>query len=200
MIEQLRKMASHWAVACGIIVAALLSGCQSGPKTLPPAPGSTFHVGDPVVVSFTQLTTVKDEGMQDHVERVHEDGTITLQYIGAVKAEGKTAGDLQKEIHDRYVPKYFNELNVTVRGEGSYFYVLGEVQTPGQKEYPGDMTVVKAISMAGGMTDFAKKTKVRLTRGNQSQIIDVSRAIKDPSYDVSVFPGDRIFVPRRILW
>jgi len=62
------------------------------------------------------------------------------------------------------------------------------------------MTIVKAIAVAGGFTDFAKKTKVRLTRGSHTEIINVEKAISDPRYDVPIFPGDKIFVPRRFLW
>lgn len=198
MIEQLRKTANHWAVALGIIFVGLLSGCQTGPKfsNVPPETGNFFHVGDAVSVSFALVSGTKDL-MPDHMERVREDGTITLLYIGSVTALGKTAGELQKEIHDRYVPRYFTELNVTVRGEATFFYVDGEIRTPGQKEYPGEMSVVKAISVAGGFTDFARKSKVQLTHGGHTQIIDVPKAIKDPRYDVAVYPGDKIFVPRR---
>jgi polysaccharide export outer membrane protein len=199
MIEQIRKMAGYWAVALGIVFVGLLSGCKTGPTNLPPAPGSVFHVGDAITVLCVPVSMTPD-AIPPHSERVREDGMITLLYIGSVKAEGKTAGQLQKEIHDLYVPRYFNELNVTVKGESAYFYVDGEVQNRGGKEYPGDMTVVKAIAVAGGFTDFAKKNKVRLTRGGQSIIINVPKAIEDPAYDVPVFPGDRIYVPRRILW
>jgi len=201
MIEQIRKTAGLWMAALGIISISLLSGCQTGKiPDLPPVSGSTFHVGDMVTVSCTLPTGGTDGVIPDHSESVHEDGTITLQYIGPVKAEGKTTGQLQKEIHDLYVPKYFTDLNVTVRGAATYFYVDGEVVNRGAKEYPGDMSIVRAISVAGGFTDFAKKTKVRLTRGTHSVTIDVVKAIKDPRYDVAVYPGDKINVPRRILW
>lgn len=192
-------MAGYWMAALGIISISLLSGCQTKPVDLPPVYGNTFHVGDKVTVSFTLLTGPLGD-MPPHEEAVREDGTITLQYIGPVKAEGKTAGQLQREIHDLYVPKYFRELNVTVRGEDTFFYVDGEVQSRGGKIYPGEMTIVKAISVAGGFTDFAKKTKVKLTRGTHTVTINVSKAINDPRYDVAVYPGDKIWVPRRILW
>jgi protein involved in polysaccharide export with SLBB domain len=200
MIEQLRNKASHWVVALGIVIIGLSAGCQSGPKfsELPPATGNMLHVGD--VVTVTAIPLSGDKGLiPDHTERIGEDGTINLLYIGPVTAVGKTASELQKEIHDLYVPKYYRELNVTVKGETRYFYVDGEVFQRGAKEYPGDMTVVKAISVAGGFTDFAKKTKVRLTRGGHSEIINVEKAIRDPRYDVPVFPGDKIYVPRRLF-
>src|SRR5579871_560632 len=143
MIEQLRKMAGLWMAALGIISISLLSGCETGKiPDLPPSYGNTFHVGDLVTVSFALLTTgstTDPNSMPDHTERIHEDGTISLLYIGSVKAEGKTAGQLQQEIHDLYVPKYYRDLNVTVRGDVLFFYVDGEVVNRGGKDYPGSM-------------------------------------------------------------
>ena len=202
MIPQLRKMPGYWVVALGIILAGLLGGCQTAPKfsELPPENiGTRFHVGDQVSISVVASSGASDV-LPAFTGRIQDDGTITLPYIGSVTAVGKTAGELQKEIHDLYVPKYFPALSVTVKGEATYFYVDGEVQQRGQKEYPGEMTIVKAIAAAGGFTDFAKQTKVRLTRGSHTETINVKKAIQDPRYDVPVYPGDKIYVPRRILW
>lgn len=201
MIQQLRKTWGHWVVAVGVVLTGLLSGCQTGAhfSDLPPdTTGTTFHVGDSLTISGVSPTG--DTTLLPAVAvRVGEDGTITLTLIGSVTAVGKTGEQLQKTIHDLYVPKYFQELNVIVRGETAYFYVDGEVNQIGQKEYPGEMTIVKAITAAGGFSPFAKETKVRLTRGNHTQIINVKKAIADPRYDVPVYPGDKIHVPRRLF-
>ena len=155
-------------------------------------------MGDVVTVSF--LSVSQDVNvLPPHVERVHDDGTISLSLIGTVTALGKTTGELQKEIHDLYVPKWYPGLTVVVAGEARYFYVDGEVKLPGQKEYPGNMTLAKAISVGGGFTDFARKGKVRVTRGSQSQNFNAEKAINDPAFDFSIYPGDKIYVPRRPL-
>lgn len=196
MIEYLRKMATSWGLAFGMALVTLVTGCQSSKQfsNLPPESKNTFAVGDLVTVSFIPLS---GETMPPHTERVHEDGTIVLSLIGPVTALGKTAGELQKDIHDKYVPRYYPELTVIVASEARYYYIDGEVRSPGQKEYPGQMTLAKAISVAGGFTDFAKKTKVRVTRGRQSEIVNGDKAIYDPSYDIPIYPGDKIYVPRR---
>jgi len=186
--------------ALGIVSLAVLSGCQTGSRAQlpPPESGNAFHVGDLVTVSVVPVSANVDS-IPDHTERIGEDGTITLLYVGQVTAVGKTPSQLQKEIHDLYVPKYYKDLNVTVKGEDRFFYVDGEVQQRGAKIYPGDMTIVKAISVAGGFTDFAKRTKVKLIRGGHTEIVNVDKAINDPSLDVPVFPGDKIIVPRRFF-
>jgi len=81
------------------------------------------------------------------------------------------------------------------------FYVDGEVKSPGPKLYMGQpVTVLKAIASAGDFTDFAKRTKVTLTRLNgKKQTINCDKARKDPRLDAPVYPGDTIHVPRRIF-
>jgi polysaccharide export outer membrane protein len=120
-----------------------------------------------------------------------------LLYIGQVKAVDKTPSQLQREIHDLYVPRYYTGLNVIVIGEMKYFYVDGEVRAPNKYEYHSDMTVVKAISVAGGFTDFAKKTKVQVTHAGNKRVVNVPAAIDNPALDVPVYPGDTVHVPRR---
>jgi protein involved in polysaccharide export with SLBB domain len=200
MIEQLRKTANYWAVALGVVMVALFSGCETTSQfaDAPSDSGNVFHVGDKVTVRFLSITG-SAEVLPDHTERVHDDGTITLSLIGTVKAVGRSAGDLQKEIYDRYIPKYFQGGTVTVAGEASFFYVLGDVAAPGQKEYPGQMTVVKAIAAAGGFTEFAKKTNVQLTHAGHTKAVNVEKALRDDRYDLPVYAGDKIFVKRRIF-
>jgi protein involved in polysaccharide export with SLBB domain len=200
MIEHLRKAAGHWVLALGVVFVALLSGCQSGAKFSDTSIdiGNTLHVGDVVTVSATAFNG--DKVIADQTQRIGEDGNISLLYIGQVKADGQTPSKLQKAIHDDYVPQYYTGLNVVVIGEVKYFYVDGEVRAPNKYEYHSDMTVVKAISVAGGFTDFAKGTKVQITHAGKVRRVNVPKAIEDPSLDVRVYPGDTVHVPRRILW
>jgi protein involved in polysaccharide export with SLBB domain len=197
MIEHLRKSASHWALALGVAFVAVLCGCKTGDSKysgVPAETGNTFHIGEVVTVKAVLLS---GESLTDHTERIGEDGNISLLYIGQVKAVDKTAAQLQKEIYDDYVPKLYNGLNVTVFGDAKFFYVEGEVRSANKYEYPGQMTVVKAITVAGGFTDFARESKVQLTHNGHKQTVNVPKAIDNPSLDVPVYPGDTIHVPRR---
>jgi polysaccharide export outer membrane protein len=155
-----------------------------------------FHVGDTVTVDFSGTA----DPILEHVEPIKEDGTITLPYIGPVRALSKTAGELQNDIHDLYVPKYYVRLTITVSSPQRVFYIGGEVKQPGRQLYIGETTVTKAIQAAGDFTDFANRNKVWLIRSTGDRIkVNCTKALQDPSLDPPVYPGDQIQVPRRIF-
>ncbi|MFO1511619.1 MAG: polysaccharide biosynthesis/export family protein [Verrucomicrobiota bacterium] len=159
--------------------------------------GNRFAIGDQVTIKFSGTV----DTIPQHEERIKDDGNITLTLIGAVKAAGKTPGELQKEIHDRYVPDYYKRLTVIVEGEQRVYYVGGQVRAPGRQVYLGATTVTKAIQSAGDFTDFAAKRRVELFRADGKKFfIDCKKAAKDPSLDLPVYPGDKIDVPMRGLW
>lgn len=136
-------------------------------------------------------------------QRVRDDGTITLIYNQVFHAAGKRAGDLEKEIHDFYVPSYFRNLTVTVRisRENRFYYVDGEVRGQGKFPYSSSITVSKAIAAAGGFTDFANKRRVKLIRADgRRQTINCNQVLDHPELDPLVFPDDKIHVPRRLFW
>ena len=159
--------------------------------------GDRFQITDQVTVKFSGTV----DPIPPHEERIKDDGTITLSLIGAVKAAGKTPGDLQKEIHDLYVPDYYKRLTITVTGEQRVYSVGGQVKAPGRQVYISATTVTKAIQSAGDFTDFAARRRVVLTRATGERlIIDCRKAAKDPALDLPVYPGDKIEVDQRTIW
>ena len=173
----------------------------------PPVAGSTvtngggpeievLHVGGTLTIALLDTPTLIPifEG------KIKEDGTITLTLNQTFKADGKTPGELEKDIRECYVPKFFKYMTVTVKQEGNtlWYYVDGEVKAPNRQLYNTRITVLKAIASAGGFTDFANKKKVRLTRvDGRSLIINCAKARDNPSLDLEVYPGDKLYVPRR---
>lgn len=154
-----------------------------------------FRVGDMVTVTFSGVSEV----IPPHEERIKDDGTITMHLIGSVVAKGKTPGELQKEIQDRY-RKYYPNIVVTVRMFELFYYVGGEVRSPARVPWGGEITVTRAIQSVGDFTDFAAKTKVQLIRANGTTItVNCKKAIKRPELDPKVLPGDKIHVPRSLL-
>jgi predicted Ser/Thr protein kinase len=80
-----------------------------------------------------------------------------------------------------------------------FYYVSGEVRTPGRWSYDSRVTVLQALTSAGDFTGFADKEHVRLTRQDGgSQIINCLKAFDNPSLDPEVHPGDTIHVARQL--
>jgi polysaccharide export outer membrane protein len=176
------------------------SGSNSAPlsSAAPDRPEQyTFQIDDLVTVGFSGI----DNPPPPHEERIKNDGNISLPYVGAVKAVGKTPGELQRDIRQLYVPRLYNtNLTITVKGQERFFFVQGFVRGPGRYAYSGKITVTKAISAAGDFNDFANKKKVRLTRSNgKKYTINCIKALNDPSLDLPVYPDDQIYVPKTIF-
>ena len=157
-----------------------------------------FGPGDAVEVVFMDTPT----SVPVVLDRIKETtGDITLMENQTFHVAGKTRAEIEKEIHDRYVPDYFRKLTVTFKHqeEKRFYFVNGEVKAPARQIYVSQMTVTKAIASVGGFTDFAKKTAVQLTRadGRKEKPINFNDAQKDPKLDLEVFPGDTIWVPRK---
>ena len=159
-----------------------------------------LHVGDKITIEFTDMPTP----FLPRDERIKEDGTVTLLEGKTFVAAGKTRGQLETEIHKFYVPRYYLKMTVSVQQqkETQFYYVRGEVKLPGRQVYISRITVLRAIGSASDFTDFARKTAVQLIRANGRKItINAKKALRDPSLDLEIFPGDTVYVPRRgPLW
>ena len=207
---------------CGIVplvalAGLLLAGCQTGPQADPrfeafeglPEPTNTIaaavtdpnldvlNANDPIEVDYADVATP----VLPFRDRIKADGTITLILNETFVAAGKTRRQLEEEVRARYVPSKFRNLTITISRQiqTQFFYIDGEVKEPGQKVYLGKTTVLTAVASGRGFTDFAKKTKVKLTRGNRMVIVNCKKAIKHPELDLTVYPDDKIWVPRKIF-
>ena len=92
-------------------------------------------------------------------------GVLAFPLIGNVPANGSTTSELQQKIATKLNPDYL--INPSVSAEivnRRPFYVVGEVQHPGNYPYVSDMTAVNAIAMAGGFTRRAKKNDFYIRR------------------------------------
>ncbi len=184
-------------------VLTLLTGCFTGSGT-----GGDYAGGDldapPLGLSVGEKVTIRFAGIPTppppHEERIRDDGTIHPPYLNQpVTAEGLTPPQLQRKLQEAYVPRIFSTLSITVLTEDRLFTINGEVVRSGRYPYVGDTTALEAISQAGGLTDYAKKRRITVTRGNGSQItFDYEKARRDSRYDPPIYPKDIIDVPRRL--
>jgi protein involved in polysaccharide export with SLBB domain len=179
---------------------------DAAPVASPGAIAAAASVGGPEVEvlgvgsSLTITLTDTPNPIPIFEGKIKEDGTITLTLNQTFKAAAKTPGDLEKDIRACYVPKYFKYMTVAVKQEPTtlWYYVDGEVKGPSRQLYNIRITVSRAITSTGGFTDFANKKKVRLTRvDGRTQIVNCVKVRDNPSLDPEVYPGDKIYVPRR---
>jgi protein involved in polysaccharide export with SLBB domain len=195
----------------GLLLAVLLAGCATGdrifepidPSGMPAGGGAALQgaeqikEGDVLTISMSDIPNPPPA----YEVKVREDGTITLLLNQSFRAAGKTVGPLEREIHERYVPKYYTQCTISIRFQNGYYFVNGEVKSPNRYPYLGKTTVLRAISSAGDFTDWANKRKVRLTRNDNTSLnVDCIKALSDPSLDLEVYPGDKIHVPRRVIF
>ena len=92
-------------------------------------------------------------------------GVLAFPLIGNVPANGVTTNQLQQAIAAKLEPDYLVNPNVSAEIVNRRpFYVIGEVQKPGNYPYVSDITAVNAIAMAGGFTRRARKNDFYIRR------------------------------------
>jgi polysaccharide export outer membrane protein len=141
--------------------------------------------------------------------RISQEHTIDLPLIGRVDLKGKTARQARELIRERYDRDYLvdPQVQLQVVEYGKRFVnVVGQVNKPGEVQFPQEegLTLVEAITRAGGPTRLANLKKVVLKRTNPDGSVDVQKDINvddlmktDSSDTYPLRPGDVITVPER---
>ena len=186
-----------------------LCGCSYLPWSGPggqlagevPHPGlDTYRIGCSDVI---EVAVWKEPDLTRPVV-VRADGKVTLPLLGEVAAAGKTTGQLEAELADGF-RRYVENPVVTVavvQPNSCKFYVTGQVMRPGEYSLPRGITVLQAISTAGGFTEWANQRRLVLIRRAAGQPeqhlrIDYQRVVSGerPQDNCVLLPGDTIVVP-----
>ncbi len=140
---------------------------------------------------------------------VRPDGRIALQLIKEIDAVGKTPAQLTDILTGKYAPQIKNpEITVLIRSFSTQkVYVDGEVNKAGLVALAEPMTVLQAISQAGGAKlDTAKLEEVILIRktsqsGKITMTLNLGKALDgtDQTQDLTLMPYDIVFVPRTTI-
>jgi polysaccharide biosynthesis/export protein len=147
--------------------------------------------------------SVWKEPQVSRVVPVRPDGKISLPLLNDVQAAGLTPAQLGAQITES-LKKYVTNPQVTVivaTINSQRFYVLGEVMKPGAYAVLPDMTVMQALSSAGGFTPFAKMKSIYVLREENGKKVkypfNYKEAIngKNAEQDVLLKAGDTIVVP-----
>jgi polysaccharide export outer membrane protein len=151
--------------------------------------------------------------------RVGLNGTISFPFVGEVRAKGLTVQKLQRELEKRLGPKYIIDPRVSItvtEFKSQKFFVVGSVNSPGTYPLTKPITVVEAISLAGGLAmgengsggtiailvrakPGQKPDQPRLpdrTPAGEKIKVSLSSALAgDPRHNLEIKNGDTVYVP-----
>ena len=128
---------------------------------------------------------------------IGESGNVTFPFLGEIRVTGNTTNGVESIISRGLIDGEFlirPEVTVNIV-EYRPFYIDGEVEDPGSYPFEPGLTLRKAITIAGGFTERASRSKI--------SIISAARESGEPveaeSLEVSVNPGDIITVDSRFF-
>ena len=145
---------------------------------------------------------------------VQPDGGIAFPLVGNLNARGMTLKELQGRIaanlrESQYFPNLTdNEVTVSmVKATGNSVSVVGQVKAPGTFSYDTQLDVMQALSLAGGLTPFASKSKIKILRrdqaGTQTAILFDYSDVEDGEQlekNILLKGGDVVVVPQAGLF
>lgn len=137
---------------------------------------------------------------------VRPDGKISVPLVEDLKASGRTATELAREI-EKVLAQYVKEPLVTVIVQGfsgvysEQIRVVGEAAQPRALSYQTDMTILDVMIQVGGLTEFADGNEARLIRRTGSGQLQARVRLEDLlregdiTANVPVAPGDIVIIP-----
>ena len=199
-----------------VFAISLLSARNDDPSILRDPTGYKLRSGDRIKVSVLGEADCNIEGTINNDERVR------LAYIGELPLANMNTKQAETYIAQEYRRQLiFRDPKVTVaisKYVERFVFLSGSVNKQGAYAFPPEaeaMNIVQVIARAGGFTDIANKTKVKVTR----TFYDESGKIKNSkTYEINVealssgsaangeyttfmiYPGDQIFVKERLVW
>lgn len=181
-----------------------------------PAAGTTTSSAYVLTNTDQIRVTVYQEADLSLIARIDSQGRINLPLVGYVPVAGLKVSEAQASIEKAYqdgrflrAPKVYIAVEEYAPREVS---IQGQVRSPGRYSLPieASMSIIELVTKAGGFTDTAKGTAVKVTRiradgTKQNFDIDVESLIKGrkganvKDNALILEPGDIIFVPERLI-
>ncbi len=195
----LQTFRTGWTNAvAALLIAASIAGCANDPIKV--SQGNTAEralgKGDAAAIApgdRLRLTVFGDQQMSGEYG-VDDSGSISVPLAGPVSVSGKTPVDAAKAVASVLSTMgLYRDPRVTVEVLTlAPYYILGEVNRPGEYPYRPGMSLFAAVATAGGYTYRADKGSVFIRKSTET----VEHAYK-LSADIAIMPGDRIRIPER---
>jgi len=182
-----------WAFV--LVIGLSVAGCYTdfGPVEVAQNPVERPYIPTRIQSGDRIKVTVYGEDSLNGVYDVDPSGNVTVPLAGTVRAAGRSKGELQRDITAKYKGEYLQDPKVVVEVVGFRpFYLMGEIEKPGEYSYKSDLNILSAIAMAGGLTYRASRSTVLIQHPGQAIWQEYALA---PT--VMVGPGDLVRVPER---
>jgi polysaccharide export outer membrane protein len=164
---------NHSVIALTLVLACLstVAGCtRPTQEIIEEASNSSkdFLLGPEDVLD---IVIWKNEDLSQKGVVIRPDGKVSMPLIGEIQASGRTANQLASQIAARLKEYKDNPVvTVGVKEVNSYYvYVLGEVSKPGKYQLKSHATVLQAVAIASGFTNYAAKNKMKVIRHVQGE-------------------------------
>jgi polysaccharide export outer membrane protein len=135
--------------------------------------------------------------------RVRPDGKFSMPLIGDIVAAGRTTDQINMQIGKK-LELFIDSPYVTAiikETTSNRVYVIGEVARPGAYPIAGSLTVLQAVALAGGFTQFADRDRMVLVRGSgkdqENFKLNYKKILMEPGgkYNMVLQRGDTLVVP-----
>jgi polysaccharide export outer membrane protein len=149
----------------------------------------------------TSLTT--DKSAIETTTRVGIDGTISVPYVGRLRAAGRSAAQTEQDIAGRLAHQVpgAQVAVLVIEDVTNDVIVQGEVAKPGRfPVVPGSSGLLDILAMAGGAHTADRQSVVRITRGDTSVTRTLSQLVNTRAMEADLAPGDRILVLPRLSY
>lgn len=206
-------------LAFGVLRAAEDSPSEVASSTVSsPKPAAGTSTSPAYVLTNTDRisVTIYQEEDLSRIARIDSQGRINLPLVGEVAVSGLKVGDAQVAIERAYQEgRFLRSPRVTITVEeysSREVSIQGQIRNPGRYPLPieASMSIVELVTKAGGFSDTAKGTSVRVTRilpdGSKKNFeVDVESLIKGrkganvQENALILEPGDIVFVPERLI-
>lgn len=188
-----RVSATAIAMAAAAFVSLPFASLAQGQTAAPPANSviSDYKLGpaDKVRVLVFNEPTLSGEF------NVNSNGAIAFPLIGDIKAEGRTTTEVSQDIVNRLSNGYLRSPQVSIDVlTFRPFFILGEVNKPGEYPYVNGLTLFQAVATAEGFTYRANKSKVYIKREG-----DTAEHELRITSDMPIAPGDTIRITERFF-
>jgi polysaccharide export outer membrane protein len=186
-------IARLFQVSTFLAAALMLQSCGNLPPPLAASDATendVYHLGAGEklrITVFSEPTLTNDYS-------ITSEGTISFPLIGTINAKGATIEQVSESIRSRLADGYLKDprIGVEVLTYRPY-YILGEVNRPGQYPYTNGMTIEQAVAAAGGYTYRANKNVVIIRRNG----VDGEKSVNLRTRSIPVLAGDTIRVAER---